>query len=155
MFILVEIKNNFSFIFLFSWNQDPKCNGPFPIAFATIEKSLKMLRKSKYQSSPKTIEDIRIAFENREIIDDIGTSLHREHGKIFNLVHEDKDYSYCVFSSPKSIQLFVDEVDDDEHFLLIDGTFRITPMCDIFKQVLIIHAQFGLKVCKFSNMKSK
>lgn len=150
----MEIKNNFSFFFQISWNQHPKCNGPFPIAFATIEKSLKKLRKSKYQSSPKTIEDIRIAFENKEIIDDIGTSLHREHGKIFNLVHEDKDYSYCVFSSPKSI-LIVDDLDEDDRFFLIDGTFRITPMCDIFKQVLIVHAQFGLKVGYFSNMKSK
>lgn len=65
---------------------------------------------------------------------------------MFNYVHEEKDFSYCIFSSSKSIQLIVDSLEPNERFYLIDGTFDMTPLNSLFKQVLIIHAQFGVKV---------
>lgn len=89
-----------------------------------------------------------MAFEKPEIMADLGTSLHREHGKIYNYVHNEEEFSYCIFSSPKSIQLITHNLDEEERFFLIDGTFRMTPMNNIFQQVLIIHAQFGIKVRK-------
>lgn len=114
--------------------------------FEKISKSLSNWRKEKYDVSPKTCEEIRKAFENPVTLNDLGTSLHRQHGLIYNGVHEEKDYSYCVLSSPKSIELITSNLEEQERFYLIDGTFRITPMCSVFKQVLIIHAQFGIKV---------
>lgn len=114
--------------------------------FATIEKTLRNLRKEKYESSPKTCDEIRKKFEDPVILRDLGTSLHREHGKLYNHLYDGKDFSYCIFSSPKSIELILSNVEEHERFFLMDATFAITPMCNIFKQVLIIHAQFGLKV---------
>lgn len=113
---------------------------------ATVEKSLKNLRKAKYETSPNSIEEIRNAFDNPNTLQDLGTSLHRERGLLFNYAHEEKDFSYCILSSPKSIELIKDNLEANERFFLIDGTFRITPMSSTFKQVLIIHAQFGIKV---------
>lgn len=116
--------------------------------FKKIAKTLTNWRKQKYATSPKTCEDIRKAFENPVTLKDLGTSLHKEHGLIFNYLHEEKDYSYCVLSSPKSIELMNDQLEEGDRFYLIDGTFRITPMYSVFKQVLIIYGQFGQKVRK-------
>lgn len=130
----------------FRWNEDPKTNGPFPFEQSTITKSLKNLRKARYKSSPNSIEEIRNAFNDPVILKDLGTSLHKEKGLIYNHTHEERDFAYTVFSSPKSIQLILNNLEPEERFYLVDGTFRITPMSGVFKQVLIIHAQFGIKV---------
>lgn len=104
------------------------------------------IRKEKYETSPNSLAEIKNSFENPIVLKDLGTSLHREHGQLFNIVHEEPDCGFCVFSSPKSIELIEENLDLQERFFLIDGTFKITPMCNIFHQVLIIHAQFGVKV---------
>lgn len=130
----------------FRWNDDPLCDGPFPIDFKRIAKTLTNWKKEKYVTSPKNCEEIKKAFENPATLRDLGTSLHKDHGLIFNHIHEQEEFSYCVLSSPKSIQIMNDDLDKDERFYLIDGTFYITPMCSVFKQSLIIHGQFGLKV---------
>lgn len=113
-----------------------------------MNKTLTNWRNEKYVSAPKTCEDIRNAFKNPVTLKDLGTSLHRDHGLIYNHLHEQKEFSYCVLSSPKSIELMNSELEEEERFYLIDGTFRITPMCKVFKQVLVIYGQFGLKVRK-------
>lgn len=131
---------------MFRWNRDPLCTTPFPIGFNKISKTLSNWKKEKYDTSPQNCDEIKKAFENPATLKDLGTSLHHEHGLILNHVHQQKEFSYCVLSSPKSIQIMNDESEEEERFYLIDGTFRITPMCSTFKQVLIIHGQFGLKV---------
>lgn len=113
------------------------------------------MRKQKYDISPKSCDEIKKAFENPTILKDLGTSLQREHGRIYNHVHEEKDFSYAVFSSPKSIELIIKNLEPNERFFLIDATFKITPMCNVFKQVLIIHAQFGVKVNIYLGKKKK
>lgn len=125
-------------------------DGPFPLDFKKIAKTLTNWRNEKYETSPKTCEDIRKAFENPVTLADLGTSLHKDHGLIYNHLHEQKEYSYCVLSSPKSIEIMNKELEENERFFLIDGTFRITPMCKVFKQTLIIYGQFGQKVRKKS-----
>lgn len=76
--------------------------------------------------------------------------MYRGHGNLFNYLHEEKEFSYCVLVSPQSIELITNNLEPNERFYLIDGTFRITPMCNVFKQVLIVHAQFGIKVSGIS-----
>lgn len=121
--------------------------GPFPDDFSKVEKTLRDIRKQKYDCSPKNLLEIKTAFENPVILRDLGTSLHRDHRPLFNTVHEEPDFGFCIFSSPKSINLIEENLLDlNERFFLIDGTFKITPMCNVFTQVLIIHAQFGIKV---------
>lgn len=128
------------------WNQDPKCKSQFPVPLHKIYRTLKDLKNKKYGKSPTNCDEIKAAFENPAIMNDLGTSLHRERGNLYNYTHEENDFSYTIFSSPKSIQLITDNLDESERFYLIDGTFKITPMCNVFQQVLIIHAQFGIKV---------
>lgn len=145
---LIDTFFNYDF-FGIRWNQDPKCDSPFPFPQSKIQKTLDNIRKEKYQKSPQTVDEIRNSFNNPSILSDLGTSLHRDRGVLYNYTHEEKDFSYSIFSSPKSIELICDKevgLDVDERFFLIDATFRITPMCSVFDQVLIIHAQFGLKV---------
>lgn len=134
------------------WKNDTKCTGPFPDDYSKVEKTLKDIRKEKYDSSPNSLSEIKTAFENPVILKDLGTSLHYQHGQMFNTVHEEADFGFCIFPSPKSVNLIEEQVDLNERFFLIDGTFKITPMCNIFKQVLIIHAQFGIKVCTINCM---
>lgn len=135
------------FFILIRWNSDPKHDGVFPIKFATIEKTLTNLKREKYDSSPSSIEEIQKAFDNPDILNDLGRSKDRENGILYKYAHEEKNFSYCVLQSPKSIQLILDNLKlPNERFFLIDGTFQITPMSSVFKQVLIIHAQFGIKV---------
>lgn len=122
------------------------CDGPFPIDFKQIAKTLSNWKKEKYETSPQDCDEIRKAFNNPATLKDLGTSLHKSHGLIFNHVHQEKEFSYCILSSPKSIQIMNEELEENERFYLVDGTFRITPMCKVFKQVLVIHGQFGLKV---------
>lgn len=133
-------------MFEFRWNSDINCNGPFPIQYSTIKRTLTDLRKKKYDKSPNSCAEIKKAFENPVVLKDLGTSLYRGHDKLFNYVYDGKDFSYCVFISPKSIELIMRNLEAIERFYSMDGTFRITPMCNVFKQVLIIHAQFGIKV---------
>lgn len=144
--LIFIILNAIYVIILTRWNRDPLCKGPFPIEFTKIAKTLSNWKKEKYETSPQSCDDIKKAFENPATLADLGTSLHKDHGLIFNHVHQQKEFSYCVLSSPKSIQIMNDELEPNERFFLIDGTFRITPMCKVFKQVLVIHGQFGLKV---------
>lgn len=114
---------------------------------STIEKTLTNLKREKYESSPGSIEEIRKAFDNPDILNDLGSSKDREKGILYKYAHEEKKFSYCVLQSPKSIELILDNLKlPNERFFLIDGTFQITPMSSVFKQVLIIHAQFGIKV---------
>lgn len=128
------------------WNKDENVDGPFPVRYSKIERTLRNLRKTRYERSPTNCEEIITAFQNQSIMDDLGTSLHRSGGMIYNYTHTQKEFSYCILSSPRSIELITSELDPKDMLYLIDGTFRITPMCKVFKQVLIIHAQFGIKV---------
>lgn len=99
-----------------------------------------------YEKSPQNCSEIKLAFANPNILQELGTSLHREHGQIFNHVHEESEFAYCVLSSPKSIRLILDNLKEEERFYLCDATFSITPMCNVFHQTLLIYAQFGIKV---------
>lgn len=129
------------------WNNDPLIDSPFPFPFSKIKKTLEGLRKKKYHKPPKNITELREALDNNPtILQDLGISLHRDHGMLFRHLHKGDDYSYCVFASPRSIELIQNNIEQKDRFFLIDATFRITPMCNVFKQSLIIHAQYGIKV---------
>lgn len=122
------------------------CDGPFPIAYSKISRSLATWRGEKYKNSPTSCAELRAVFEDPKILKDLGTSLQRDHGVLFNCVHEEDSFAFCVISSPKSVELITQNVEEKDLFYLIDATFSITPMCNVFQQVLIIHAQFGIKV---------
>lgn len=130
---------------LLRWNKDERCIGPFPKNFENIERTLRDLRKSKYGKSPSTPEEIAREFEKPHIIENLGTSLHSEKGQIYNTIQIEESFCNCIFSSPKSISLLKQNLEPQERFFMMDGTFRITPR-GLFQQVLIIYVQYGIKV---------
>lgn len=106
-------------------------------------------RKAKYGKAPTDAKGIAETFTNPTIFESLGKSLHKDHGQFFNCAQIEKNYTNCIFSSPRSIQLIKEELrDENERFFLMDGTFSITPR-GAFQQVLIIYAQFGIKVCSY------
>lgn len=102
-------------------------------------------KKKRNGKPPTTGEEIRLEFLKPNIMDDLGHSKHRERGRFFNDVLIESEYTNCIFSSAKSISLILENVPEKERFFLMDGTFRITPQ-GVFQQVLILQAQFGIKV---------
>lgn len=76
------------------WNDDSQCDEPFPILFSSIERTLRNIGKQKYDSSPNSVQEIRERFADPTILRDLGTSLHREHGQLYNYIHEEESFSY-------------------------------------------------------------
>lgn len=103
-------------------------------------------RKKKYGKSPTTAEEIQKEMSKPKIFDDLGLSLHREKGVLYDTIDIQPDYVNCFFSSKKSIELIKENVEEKDRFFLMDGTFKITPK-GFFQQVLIIYVQFGIRVC--------
>lgn len=101
--------------------------------------------KAKYRKAPTDAEGIAREFEKEHIYEDLGKSLHKDKGIFYNGVQIEENFSNCIFSSEKSIQLIEDFVEKKDQFFLMDGTFRITPR-GTFQQVLILYAAFGIKV---------
>lgn len=133
------------FINFFSWHNDPFCSGPYPQGFESIERTLRNYRKTKYGKSPNTIEDIEREFSKPDVFEALGLSQFREHGVLYNGIQIEKEFCNCVFSSAKSIAVITDILEPHERFFVMDGTFNITPRGE-FKQVLILHAEYGIKV---------
>lgn len=108
---------------------------------------MKNWRSSKYAKYPRTAEEIEKAFQTPHIMDDLGTSLHHTKQALFNTIQKGNGYENLIFSSAASIQLIKDNTTADERLFLMDATFKITPN-SIFKQVLVIYVQFGIKVSR-------
>lgn len=102
-------------------------------------------RSAKYSKSPVTPEEIELEFKKDDVFEDLGLSQHREHGVLFNKIDIQDEYCNCIFSSANLIDLVKKKLEPNERFFVMDGTFRITPHGP-FKQVLIIHVEYDLKV---------
>lgn len=84
-------------------------------------------------------------FQREYIRENLGCSLIKDAGPIYNGAVVTNDFDYCVFSSPKSISLILENVPQSERFFIIDGTFRITPK-GVWQQTLIVHVMYKSKV---------
>lgn len=136
--------------FNFSWQKDPLCEGtPYPKVFHEFKKTLGNFRKLKYGKAPTNGIEVLTEFEKEAVLQDYGFSLLQEHGPIFNGVVVRDNFENCIFSSAKSIDLILENTTESERFFIVDGTFRITPK-GVWKQVLILHINFGFKVSKFT-----
>lgn len=130
----------------FRWQQDPLCDGrPFPARFYDVKRTLSNYRKKRYGKSPTTAMEIQQEMLKPDIFDALGRSLHRDKMVLYNGIHITPEYVNCFFSSKKSVQLILENLDEKDRFFLIDATFRMTPN-GLFQQVLIVHIQFGIKV---------
>lgn len=136
------------FFFCYSWNADVLLKKPFPHNFEYYERTLRDLRKTKFARSPKTAIEIENEFQKESVMNELGFSLCQEKGLLYNGIDIGEEYCNCFFSSAKSISLVKENIDRNERFFLMDGTFRVTPN-GIFQQLLVLYIQYGIKVIFF------
>lgn len=114
-----------------------------------MRRTMEDWRKAKYGKAPKNAKEIADVFKKTDIFETLGKSLYRGRGTFYNCSQITENYENCIFSSPRSIQLIKENVDEKDRFFFMDATFSITPRGS-FQQVLIIYAQFGPKVRFFN-----
>lgn len=135
----------------FRWESDPECSGVFPIVFSSVEKTLNNHRSIKFHKSPKTCYEIEKVFEDETIRSMFCLSFHKVKYEIYDTTFCSDDFSYCIYSSKKSIELIKKHVPEEDRFLVMDATFSITPN-RMFYQVLIIYARYFEKVIFVSDV---
>lgn len=67
--------------------------------------------------------------------------------RFFDTAYECKDYAYCVLSSKQTIELVENNMKANERHVLMDATFRITPVGP-FNQLLILYIRKHKKACQ-------
>lgn len=127
------------------WEADPNCNGPFPIVFTSVEKTLNNHRAMKFRKAPKQCTEIESVFEDADMRATFCNSFHREKFCLYDTTYCCNDFSYCIYSSKKTIDLITQNVPQEERVLLMDATFSIAPN-RMFYQVLIIYVRYFEKV---------
>lgn len=127
------------------WEADPETDGPFPIVFNSVEKTLNNHRSVKFSKAPKHCREIHKTFEDPVLNSTFCNSFHKEKYRLYDTTYSSNDFGYCVYSSKKTINLISRNVPENERFLLMDATFSITPN-RMFYQVLIIYARYFEKV---------
>lgn len=134
----------FCLIFIAFFHRNQNAN----IDFNRKKRTIQRLKRGVLPQSPKTVAEILAAFDKSAVFDTYGKSLHEgEDLPFFNGAIETKDFSYCVFSSRKSIELIEKYIPVPERHILMDGTFRIVPVGP-FKQLLILYIRNQKKVFK-------
>lgn len=71
--------------------------------------------------------------------------------EFYNGAVESDDYSFCVFSSKTSIELFSSRIKHGERIMMMDGTFAVVPIGS-FDQLLIIYGVYMEKVISKSHL---
>lgn len=133
-------------ILFIRWQGDELCQGrPYPKTFDEVRKTMRNWRSSRYEKYPRTADEIEEAFKKPRILEDLGTSTHRSKQTLFNVFQRGANHENLIFSSAESIRLIKESTEVEDRLFLMDATFKITPN-SIFKQVLIIYCQFGIKV---------
>lgn len=135
--IYYDFPENFSY---FSSRQN------FKRPYESIQRNLRQIRVKGLPKPPANCSDIEEAFNRMEIREKFGYTHHKDTKEVFyNGSYENRSFSYCVFSSAKSIKLIQDHVRAENRTILMDATFSIVPL-GCFKQILIIYASYSGKV---------
>lgn len=101
-----------------------------------------------YGKAPTNGVEVLAEFEKESVSELYAFSSLQDHGTFFNDVIITNNFENVIFSSSKSIDLILQNTTEAQRFFVVDGTFRITPN-GIWQQVLILHVNFGIKVCGF------
>lgn len=130
----------FNFIF-FSSHQD------VDIDLSKHIRGFQKIKKGSLPKTPKNVGEIIKAFQQTSVIESYGFTLQtidlekkpiEERYMFYDCAIEEKEFSYCIFSSKVSIQLIESKINLDERHILMDATFKTCPDGP-FKQLLILH----------------
>lgn len=124
------------------------------ICFRNQEVQIDMRRKARclekkakgvLPKNPVTCNDVLSCFQDNDIMNNFGYSLHNEKHLFYNGLIETPTYSFCVFSSKMSINLMQSHIPIERRHILMDATFKIVPIGP-FNQLLIIYVNCIKKV---------
>lgn len=114
--------------------------------YESMQRNLRQIRVKGLPKPPADCTEIEEAFDRSDIREKFGFTLHKESREVFyNGCYQNRSFSYCIFSSAKSIRLIDEHVSPENRTILMDATFSIVPL-GCFSQILIIYAAYSGKV---------
>lgn len=135
-------------IFSFHFFRNQNAN----IDFNKKKRTIQRLKRGVLPINPTCVDDIIAAFSKTAVYDTYGKSLHEnEDYPFYNGAVQTSKFSYCVFSSRKTIALIDKYISVDKRDILMDATFRIVPVGP-FKQLLILYIRSQNKVFEYTSL---
>lgn len=85
------------------------------------------------------VAEIRAAINRAEIFDTYCKTMHTDIRELFlDYLYDGQDFSYCIFTSKKIMQLIEEKIAVEDRHYFIDGTFKVVPF-GCFTQLLVFH----------------
>lgn len=111
-----------------------------------MARNLRQIRVKGLPKPPADCNEIDEAFKRADILEKFGFTLHKENKeRFYNGCYQNRSFSYCIFSSMRTIKLIQQHVTPENRTILMDATFSIVPS-GCFTQILIIYAAYSGKV---------
>lgn len=99
-------------------------------------------------TSPKNAVQVVEAFNLENVWNDFGLSKDDSNPRtFFTAAITEETYSFCLFSSLKTVDLIKENISPQKRTYLVDGTFKIVPY-GCFKQLLVIYVEYFEEVKK-------
>lgn len=99
------------------------------------------IKDCNYPKAPKSGHQIKIAFENNQIMAEHGYNLSGNARLYIDTIISEK-YTFCLFASINTICLIDKYIHPNERNYLMDATFKIVPYGK-FTQLLIIYIEWN------------
>lgn len=115
------------------------------ISFNKMERNLLRIRHKVFPKSPKTCDAVTDAFARESIYEVFGTSKHNDARPFYKTTVKTDSYGFVIFASDTTIDLIRGNIAVDRRNIIMDATFKITPLGD-FNQFLIIYIEYMEKV---------
>lgn len=118
--------------------------------YTNVYRTLQRIKKGVLPKNPNSVREIEDAFRDPEILKTFGYA-HGSDDKFFDAAIETNDFSYCVFSSKKIINLINTRRAPNKRHILLDATFKTVPFGP-FKQLLIFYVRIDHQVRTFFSL---
>lgn len=105
-----------------------------------MQRNLRRYANKKYPKIPKTVEDVIDAYKDPAIVRKYGRNLRNTEEFYIDTVQINPNSAFTVFASHQILNLVNKYVPFDEQFILMDGTFDVTPIG--YYQLLVIYIKF-------------
>lgn len=135
--LLNKIKFYFSFIFVLYHRTDLR------VDLSKMVRSCYRYKSADLPKSPRTIEELKTAFETGDIMARFGRSIvgaNEIATDFFRGVHISDEFSYAVFASQRIIESIEKNITVLQRKYLMDATFKICPYGQ-FNQFLVIYIE--------------
>lgn len=105
-----------------------------------MERNLRRYKSKKYPKKPKSVAEIIEAYKNPQILHQFGNNLRNTAQFYIDTVQVGPNSAFTVFASHQVLDLVKSYVPFDEQYIMMDGTFDVTPIG--YYQLFIIYIQF-------------